>query len=172
MQTHYSVASIRKMTRADVLSVGSRLRAADVEEITLNGRKNRYVGLLKGLEPDHTSFTVLVKNIPSALFGIGPSPAIDILEGSSLAGLVWFVATPLVFTDARLTFGKASFKVLDSMLKDNPQYPFVYNAIHGDNIAAIGWLDRLGFTFVRTFYVYEMLFHLALKTNPYYIENV
>lgn len=167
MNTHSTDYSLRKMTRGDVLSVGSRLRDSDVLEITLNGRKNRYAGLLKGLEPGYTSYTALIGGVPSALFGIGPS-----LVEEPTIGLVWFVSTPLTFTAAKIAFGKASFKLLDQMLQDNPQYRYVYNLVHGDNIAAVGWLDRLGFTFEKTHHIYDMLFHTAVKHNPYFNENV
>jgi ribosomal protein S18 acetylase RimI-like enzyme len=152
------------MQLCDILSVGSRLRKADMKELTHNGRTSQYSGLFNALSDRQQSYTIEVAGSPEGLFGIGPAP-----HFGSKAGIIWMVATDELTRRAFYTFGKKAPSVIDEMLQENPNLNYVHNFVDEENTLAISWLKRLGFTLVSGLTRYDINFKLLIKENPYYV---
>ena len=150
------------MRLCDVVSVGSRLRAADLKELTHDGRKSQFAGLFEGLRDIHQSYTIEVAGSPEGLFGVGPAGY------SERAGMMWMVGTTTLIEDASYIFAKSSYWVVEQMLRNNPQYAYVHNYVHDENTIAVAWLQRLGFTLANAYTRHGMNFLLLIKDNPYY----
>jgi hypothetical protein len=159
---HFEVGGIRPIEPLDVFSVGTRLREQDHTELTLNGKRNPFRGLMHSLNYPH-SYTIEVLGNPEGLFGICPT------DFSPRAGCVWMVGTDVLIEKASLTFGKTAKKVLDDMLRDSPKFRYVMNFVHEENTVAIAWLKSLGFSITHHQRIAGMRFSLLYKDNPYYV---
>jgi hypothetical protein len=146
---------IRKYTSNDFETViNLSLRKHDFEEclILLDTTDSKEI-LTKALQTSVYTWVGLYKGQIECVFGLG--------ELSKSIGIPWFLSTDK-FNEFKITFGKQSKQVVQTMLT---LYPTLINIIDVRNTDSIHWLEWLGFTIDYYHPVY-------LKGYPFYQFNM
>nr|WP_052232046.1 hypothetical protein [Methylobacterium sp. ZNC0032] len=129
---------IRPASPDDIPFIGSRMRRADVEEITaaadVTPEEALTMGLLHSLEP----LTAVAPNgDPVCMFGVGKTY-------DPLVGSVWLLGTDAV-KENRLSFLRLSKSLTTRFHQD---FPVLTNFVDERNTVHIEWLRWLGYRFI------------------------
>ena len=129
--------SIDLASPSDAQSLGSRLRAADIEEIRAASGLAPAEALCRSC--DFSTHVWAVREIdgdPIALWGVGP---VSLVEGK---GCPWLLAS-----DAFESFGPDIARLSRSLLAAmRDLYPRLENHVDARHARAVRWLSWLGFT--------------------------
>jgi len=123
----------RPSRESDVDLIAPNLRKEDMEEIRIAGTETADYYLRQGLKESEVCNTIVLNDVPSAMFGI---------SRTEWGGVPWLLSTS-DFRCVRYSFLKKSKKWVDEM---TPSYGLLKNMVHDQNETAIGWLKFLGFT--------------------------
>ena len=128
--------------------IAENMRKADVEEIWADSHRTPYNALVGGISVSEYPATGLVNGVPICMFGVGTSSAID------LHGRPWLLSTPDVEKHSR-KFLRLNKSYINLIKED---YSLLYNWVDERNVAAVRWLEWLGFD--------------ILPAMPYGLENM
>lgn len=123
-------------TASDAVELAAGLRRADRAELAAMGLRLDAVG--RSLECSTWSLAVRVDGRLGCVFGVAP------LGGAffSDVGVPWMLGTDLVRRHQRLLM-RDSPAYIRAMLD---QFPNLLNFVHAENVEAVRWLKRMGFT--------------------------
>lgn len=128
----------RNPTLEDILHVATHMRAADIAECMALGERDLVDVLTDGVRRSVWSRTVLIDGEPACILGVAP-------HGSMLtatSGVPWMLGTDLV-TQHRRAFIRTAPAYIEKMLGT---FSHLLNYVHADNVQAVRWLRRAGFT--------------------------
>ena len=121
----------------DVEYLGSRLRQADIDEITANGGLTPHEALEAGLANSTICQSAHYKGEPFLMFGAAP-----VLDN---VGLVWMLGSDVI--------SKAWLPVLrrsrDCLQELHDEFDLLFNYVDARNTVHIKWLRWLGFSFIN-----------------------
>ncbi len=129
---------IRQAKEGDGISLGPRLREADLREIQAYSKIDPGSLIEDTIKTyKSTTYTIEHKGLPIGIFGVVPS--------TSLAGVIWMVGSeaivPLKIPFLRnCRFWVEAFSEL---------YPILFNVVSKANTLHIDWLKWLGFKFMQ-----------------------
>ena len=137
VQLEYKTAYIRRATPDDCVAVGENMRAIDKLECS---GASPVDAVLKGLETDYLTFTIVSQDTdePLACFGIGPATPNE-------TNYIWLLTTDRLFDVTGLEFARAS-KAWVTFIVNLYGLPCV-NYIHPENTTVKRWLQWCGATF-------------------------
>lgn len=148
--------TVRAATEADAVSLGPRLREADLRELqAIHGDAAVPEDSLRlGVEsPDGCYVAVDDNDTPQIIFGTHPS-------GDPLVGFIWMMGSDAIVKHRRQLFKET----LPLLHKIAGKYPLLTNCVHADNTAHIRWIQWAGFVILRelsfnghTFYEFARL---------------
>lgn len=117
--------------------IATHMRAADVEELRIMGRKDPSEAVFKSAEGSDAVFIAWHDGEPVAVLGVG---AVDILR---CTGAPWLLGTDGVEQCGRalLVDGRAAVRCWRT------KYRLLQNAVSVSNELSVRWLSRIGFSF-------------------------
>lgn len=128
---------LRKCTLKDVLHVSDNMRAMDRLEAVYQ----------TGQDPDSAlKVSYLSSKTVMAICGDDDNP-IGVC-GVTSGGVIYMVATDELFSRKKykIQLIREGRKWVDELLKS---YKILYNVVYAENIAAMKWLNTLGFQFIK-----------------------
>lgn len=140
--------SHRNPTLDDVLHVATHMRAADIAECNAMGERDLVDVLRTGVRSSVWSHTVLIDDVPACILGVAPHGSLL----TATSGVPWMLGTDLV-TRHRRAFIRTAPAYIEKMLGT---FSHLLNYVHAENVQAVRWLRRAGFTL-----------HPAVQAGPY-----
>lgn len=140
--------SDRNPTVDDVLYVATHMRAADIAECNAMGERDMVDVLRTGVQSSVWSKTVLLHDVPVCILGVAPHGSLL----TATSGIPWMLGTDLAVLDRR-AFIRTAPAYIEKMLGT---FSHLLNYVHADNVMAVRWLRRAGFTL-----------HPAVEAGPY-----
>lgn len=120
---------------AHIGTLAARMRDIDKLECGINGRSPKEA-LRMSMRYSTVAWTVKIDGRPEAMLG---ASCVSLLDGE---GSPWLLLTDEAVRRARamLVEGRRYSDAMQAI------YPVLRNNVHADNVAAIRWLQRLGYT--------------------------
>lgn len=126
--------TIRPSKAEDTKAFTGRLRADDLDELSIFGYKSVQDCMEYGFMASQECYTILYKGIPCAIYGIVPTTLI----GSSAN--IWLLGTPDM-CHIKKTFMKLSRLCIGEWLN---KYPVLWNIVPTSYTKSLRWLKWLG----------------------------
>jgi hypothetical protein len=126
--------SVRESVPGDIIYLKNHLRKEEIEEIWASHASTPEQALLGSYLSSIKCFTLLIGDVPAAMFGIAP----DTLLGEKAC--IWLLGTNML-AKIKKTFMVLSKKFIDAMLGD---YPYLYNYVDFRYKKSLQWLQWCG----------------------------
>lgn len=130
-------ADIVVADKSHIAAIAENIREADKLELMLAAMISPVDALSQSLERSDMAWTGLIDSVPVCMFGVVPLTALGNI------GSPWLISSRLIDVHAH-TFLVRCKRVVVMMAQS---YDLLVNWVHEDNIAAIQWLNWLGFDF-------------------------
>lgn len=117
-------------------ALAQRLREADKKEIRRSTGAGPYKALRKSIESSEWAYTVFIDSHPEGVFGVTR----DGIIGNT--GLPWFLMSEEPPKHKR-EFEDITPVIIQRMMNE---FDRLYNYVDVENVVAVKWLDRIGFT--------------------------
>jgi len=128
---------LRPATASDARTLAVHLRDIDIVECAAVGL-TPYGALRQGLEASVHARTAVLDGEPIAMFGIAPLGGL-----LSTTGAIWLLGTEAMRAQ-RVALMRLPLGYIDGAFEAGFQH--LLNYVHADNVVAVRWLRRLGFT--------------------------
>lgn len=133
----YQGVVVRRAIEADVLSLSTRLRSKDAQEVIAEGFASPFDALSYAFRSSSLCLTVEREGVPVAMFGLVPATLTSDLAQA------WLLGAPEL-ARMKKTFVRLAPKFIKMMLE---RHTMLYNIVDCRYPEAIRWLESLGAVF-------------------------
>lgn len=131
--------TLRKPHHRDIAELGTRMRPADVAELAACDHFDPLKVVERSVNASPICYAALCDGEVLCIFGVAPLRPYLLLEDR---GAPWLLATPAFERHSRSLIALTP-AYIQQMLG---AYPKLENFVHAENLRAVRWLRRLGFT--------------------------
>lgn len=136
---------IRPAKQGDGLSIGPRLRKADLIEVKAHSTEDPSKLLEEAVNmPGSNTYTIDIKGLPIAMFGVVPY--------QENIGVIWLLGTDEM-VKVKIPFLRNCKFWLDAF---SGLYPVLFNVVSKENKLHITWLKWMGFEFTKEYPEYGL----------------